>query len=104
MVDDHLSFCCDLGGLVNNLKFLSRLVQELGSNVKVLALRKLTSTLQTDMDFFRERSCSLLLEVGAGFAELMLLVLDDGGTFLELDRAAGRFGKLSFQTVDRTDI
>ncbi|KAK8991902.1 hypothetical protein V6N11_044799 [Hibiscus sabdariffa] len=63
MVDDLLSFCCDLGGLVNNLKFLSRLVRELGSNVKVLAFRKLTSTLQTNMDFFRERSCSLLLEV-----------------------------------------
>ncbi|KAK8709240.1 hypothetical protein V6N13_060265 [Hibiscus sabdariffa] len=35
--------------------------------------------------------------------ELMLLDLDDGGTFLELDRAANLFVKLSFGFVDRTD-
>ncbi|KAK8599928.1 hypothetical protein V6N12_049794 [Hibiscus sabdariffa] len=39
----------------------------------------------------------------AGLAELMLLDLDDGGTFLELDRAANLFVKLSFGFVDRTD-
>ncbi|KAK9009968.1 hypothetical protein V6N11_036488 [Hibiscus sabdariffa] len=41
--------------------------------------------------------------LGAGLAELMLLDLGDGGTFLELDRAAIMFVKLSFRLVDQTD-